>query len=119
MNKFKNLLATILIAISTIGCANLGGGGGDLLGTLTGLGQFADRAYQSYQVGVDAGQLPPSQEISEKYAQYRFLFDLFSGVLKPSAPPPAALVTAKTELVTAISAHKAAATKAKKATATP
>lgn len=126
--RLKSILVTALIALSTIalptalivaptvltGCANLGGG--DLLGTLAGLGQSADQAYQSYQVGVDAGHFPPSQEISDKYAQYKFLYDLFSNVLKPKAAPPAELVAARTELVTAISAHKAAA-KAKKATA--
>lgn len=128
MRKFKSILAIVLIAISTIaiptalivapavltGCANLGGNG-DLLGTLSGLGQYADRLYTGYQAGVDAGHLPPSAEVSDKYAQYLFLFNLFSNVLKPNAPPPAELVKAKTELVTAIDAHKAAVAKSKKA----
>lgn len=129
MRKFKSILAIALIAISTIalptaiivapavltGCAGLGGNS-DLLGTLSGLGQYADRLYTGYQAGVDAGHLPPSTEVSDKYAQYLFLFNLFSNVLKPSAPPPAELVKAKTELAMAIDAHKAAVAKSKKTT---
>lgn len=129
MKRFKPLLATVLIAFSTFsvptallvapaaltGCANLGGGNGDLLGTLSGLGQFTDRLYTRYQAGVDAGHFPPSAEVSDKYAQYLFLFNLFSGVLKPNDPPPTELVTAKTELVKAIDDAKTEAAKTRKA----
>lgn len=117
MKKVLSFLSIVGIVVVT-GCSSLGGNG-DLLGTLSGLGQFADRLYTGYQAGVDAGHLPPSAEVSDKYAQYLFLFNLFSNVLKPSAPPPAALVTAKTELVKAIDDAQAEATKAKKAAKKP
>jgi hypothetical protein len=113
MKVFRALLA-LIGTITFTGCANLGGGN-DLLGTLSGLGQFADKLYLGYQAGVDAGHLPPSAEVSDKYAQYLFLFNLFSNVLKPSAPPPPELVKAKTELVKAIDDAKVDAAKAKKA----
>lgn len=113
MKVLLALLAFVGI-ITLTGCANLGGNG-DVLSTLSSLGQFADRLHTSYQAGVDAGHLPPSAEVADKYAQYLFLFNLFSEVLKPNDPPPAKLVKAKTELVKAIEDAQAEAAKTKKA----
>lgn len=113
------LLAFVGIVILT-SCSSLGlGGGSDLSGTLSGLDQLVEQTYQQYQAGVAAGQFPPDSRISNYYLQYKFLYGAFNGVLKPKATPPSAVVTAKTELFTAITEAKADAAKAKAVKKTP